>query len=92
MRVRVSRRARSDIRGILAFVGMEEQPPADRLDAAIASLGQMPNRGLRPAGFEGTPVRAIRVRRWLVVYHVDRDVRVLRVVLGSQDLRQLPLR
>ncbi|MCC7366629.1 MAG: type II toxin-antitoxin system RelE/ParE family toxin [Dehalococcoidia bacterium] len=96
MRVRVTERADDDILGILEFVGRDEWPPAERLlaelNAAVDSLQELPRRGFRPKGIPQPSVRAIRVRDWLVLYEVGKDVEVLRVVDGNRDLRQLPLR
>ena len=67
---------------------------ADRVVAllheAFARLTRMPHIGRQRCDLGGGTLRSWPVFDWLVFYReVDREIRILRVVHGHQDLRQL---
>ncbi|WP_280951775.1 type II toxin-antitoxin system RelE/ParE family toxin [Rhizobium chutanense] len=90
-----SSRARSDMLDIWLWIaGSSGQTMADtiiaRIEKRISSLSRHPQMGpKRPEIAEDA--RVLVVERWLVLYSFDsEDVRIVRVMDGASDLRDIP--
>ena len=94
--VMYSARARADMTEIWRDIALDggaalADKKIDRIESRAAMLSQHPLMGpARPEIAEDA--RSLLVERWLVLYRADSDaVRVMRVVDGARDLRQIKL-
>jgi toxin ParE1/3/4 len=92
MKVRFSRQARADLRGIVESISVDSPAAARRfrrlLSERALSLQQFPERGARLQGHPSA--RRLVVKPYLIVYRIDRNlVQILRIVHGRRDLRAL---
>jgi toxin ParE1/3/4 len=91
-----SARSRADIADIWRDIALDggealADKKVDHIERRAAMLSRHPLMGLaRPEIADGA--RSLLVERWLVLYRADSDaVRVMRVVDGARDLRQIKL-
>lgn len=89
MIVQLSRRAKAEFDSALAFLSetnlQAAENVAQRIEAAIASLREMPNRG-RPGAMSGTRELPVRLTPYVLVYASTEDVvRIIRIRHTSQD-------
>ncbi|HWT60165.1 MAG TPA: type II toxin-antitoxin system RelE/ParE family toxin [Rhizobium sp.] len=89
-----SRRARADMLDLWLWIAEKSGQPIadtviDRIERRIASLERHPQMGpKRPDIARGA--RILVVERWLVLYACDSDdVRIVRVIDGASDLRDI---
>ncbi|MCG3130410.1 MAG: hypothetical protein FLDDKLPJ_01167 [Phycisphaerae bacterium] len=93
-RLVVSDRAITDMAEILEFI-RKDRPKAserlyDRLWREFDQLCAFPNLGHRRADVRDTQYRFKRVKSFLVAYRLDGDdLRVVRVLHGARDFRQV---
>jgi toxin ParE1/3/4 len=87
--VQLSNRARAEFERALAYLQAESPRAADylreRIEAAVASLQELPNRG-RPGPADGTRELLVRKTPYVIVYAVtDERVLIVRIRHASQD-------
>ncbi|RFB91988.1 plasmid stabilization protein [Rhizobium leguminosarum bv. trifolii] len=89
-----SKRARADMLDLWLWIAEKNGPPIadtviDRIEQRISSLERHPQMGpKRPDIARGA--RILVIERWLVLYTCDSDdVRIVRVIDGASDLRDI---
>jgi toxin ParE1/3/4 len=90
MKVRISRKARSDLLDAYAYLAIRNPAAAERLvvdfDAKLRQLAQFPLIGRSRPEF-GDALRSVLVRNYVVLYFIDEsELIIMRVIDGRMDI------
>jgi plasmid stabilization system protein ParE len=91
----ISPAAARDLDGIIEYIAIEQQEPeaarklTDDFISAFDMLADAPQAGRVRPDLSGDQVRWWVLHRYLIVYQPTEQVRILRVIHGSQEIEAL---
>lgn len=93
-RVKLSRSARNDIKGIVRYISIDDSTQALRFGRFLIqhtkSLGQFPERGRVVPEFDDETVREVMVRAYRIIYRLNHSERVVEVIRFWHAARGIP--